>query len=1355
MKRVFAFISLFAIALVMFGFGTSNVKAAEPANGKWFENPYLLKDEEGNVVEIPMYIMNSISTTFPQFFDYEGAKGTEFEDKNLQNSSRAYGWNGVKVIIPQFSADGATGKSYGLYPYGGTNADTVGIGYNIYTVSGRWNRGAFTAEENTGPGLSSLTWYLFNDTDDAYSMKRINLTNGQNSYVIFDGEGKGYAGLMLPDVSTGTITEGIGLGTEFCWDENGVGVVANADASNCAKIMVDGEEDDLNKPILDENGEPTGEYEKVQVESDDPDYIKYRFVWAHLGEAPENLNNSYLGEGWKADNWDFYNEETGVAVAFFSNAYSNGGSVGSAELAADETIESGHVRAPFADMVIPAGGLLVKYGNYLETIVTGAAGSMTFREVQAQAYLYGREEGYAQTVKCYNYAGSDLAFAEKAVDGLGYTLLDGTNIVEITKGASVELHKLINIAGVSYAFADENDPYSFQSAVWAQEDLDAKKAEFVEAEKALLREEVAYEAYQTWLDSKAEEEASFIEAKEEAKAALDAAAKVVDDMQAAAENDIKNSEDAAVVAKYNELVTAIEQAQAKITDTQDEIKKLENAEAVAKAAWEESQVSHKDTLQYKGYNTSLSDAKAAHDSALAVVASYAALGLGILKDAEGKLTLTTADVAVEATQDATYEDWTIVFANAELEAAENAFVAAIGTDGETAAREALIAAFQYDSTDTFGSNYLAVVKKYIDTLVNLNIANIAMHDYVEECLEKTTNLLTAYEDAQAATTAAKDTLGAPATEDAAATGLYAKLEEAEAAKEAFIDGQLEANADYQTAKANEATAQAAYNEAAAALGAPSTEDTPATGFYEKYETTVNEVEANITAEATKRAEEVYNTWYEEEYKENIALEFTVIEDGVAVVYKQDTVYANKAEIAADFLADWATYAASTGVAKVDGEYGFATMFLSANQNYFSQATFMEKWSWVINYVHSYCTNASNKDSLKNMLDGRTSWYNTSRGIAELVAFLNDGTTKDWYDAQSATVQSAIADYKYIWQSGETSISTDFSGEIGEKWTPLTWNEDNPSTENINEIYSVVANPALNGKKVVEVKVYNPIVGNEYSLTLEFVTIEDAYDATPVIEVNDAALRVNDPSTFDIRSIAKAYDKVYSETEGLNGNDISSQINFVAPELTEALASGVQQGEFPVSMTVVSASGRKVVTETAVVTIVDSAAPVLQARDVTLNYGEDFHFLDGIYFAYDNVHGNLFDADFFAFVAEQDTVNTLKPGEYTVKVSAMDKSGNSAEVEYVVTVNEQEVDLGGVLDAIEDVTSAVEDTQASVDNVKDNTDTIIDNTDGLGQGIEDTKAAAENNSLVVVATVLAGVAALASVGAVVLVVLKKK
>ena len=76
---------------------------------------------------------------------------------------------------------------------------------------------------------------------------------------------------------------------------------------------------------------------------------------------------------------------------------------------------------------------------------------------------------------------------------------------------------------------------------------------------------------------------------------------------------------------------------------------------------------------------------------------------------------------------------------------------------------------------------------------------------------------------------------------------------------------------------------------------------------------------------------------------------------------------------------------------------------------------------------------------------------------------------------------------------------------------------------------------------------------------------------------------------------------------------------------------------------------------------------------------------------------MFEQPKFMFVAEQDEVNTLKPGEYTVVVSVMDASGNSAEAEYVVYVNEQEVDLDPVLDAIENLESAIEDTEASLSN----------------------------------------------------------
>jgi hypothetical protein len=284
MKRVFAFISLFAIALVMFGFATQNVKAAdkEPAAGKWFENPHLLTDDEGNVVEIPMYIMGSITTTFPDFFDYEGAKGTEFEDKNWGGSGRQYAWNGVKVVIPQFDENGATGKFYGAYPQGANKGGEVGIGSKIYTTTGEYDKGNKYSTVRNEPSDPSLSFYLFNTLDTDYSMLPINKQNAANPYTIFDAEGKAVAGIILPDTGANAVEAAYGLGQEFCWDENGVGVVANADASNCARVLVDGEEDDLDNPILDENGEPTGEYHKVKVPGEDPDYITYRFLWKYM-----------------------------------------------------------------------------------------------------------------------------------------------------------------------------------------------------------------------------------------------------------------------------------------------------------------------------------------------------------------------------------------------------------------------------------------------------------------------------------------------------------------------------------------------------------------------------------------------------------------------------------------------------------------------------------------------------------------------------------------------------------------------------------------------------------------------------------------------------------------------------------------------------------------------------------------------------------------------------------------------------------------------------------------------------------------------------------------------------------------
>lgn len=1421
MKRVFAFISLFAIALVMFGFGTSNVKAADqPAAGKWFENPYLLTDDEGNVVEIPMYIMNSIKTTFPDYFDYEGAKGTEFEDKNWGGTVRQYAWNGVKVIIPQFNAEGATGKYYGIYPQGAHKGGQIGIGGMIYTTSGTYEQGTFYkggSYVRTAPADPSLSFYLFNDQEADWSMVEIIKAQVANPYIIFDGEGKAVAGLVLPDTSAGVVEAAYGLGQEFCYDENGVGVVANADASNCAKVMVDGEEDDLDKPILDEEGNPTGEYEKVQVPGDDPNYIAHRYVWQYMEEKPTNLNNGYLNEGWRADNWDFYNEETKVAVMLLGSYFANGGQVSAAELAADETIEAGHVRAPFNSPVIPAGGLLYKFG-YLERTSTLLP---LFKEVQAQAYLYGRDEAYSQTVKCYNYASSDISLIEGThtedysddngngkydagepftdingngqwdKDYAGYSLIEGTNTYEVVAGTDIDFDKLINITGISYSFADETDPTSFQSSVLSASQLSAKRKDFIEAEKALLREEVAYEAYQKWLDEQAAQEAKLIAAKTAAQAEYTATKAAKEALEAAAEAEILALTDDAAQPLVNGLkaaIKAIADQEKAIENYKKDIKAQEDKVAQLTKDYAAASVSHKDTLQYKGYNTSLSDAKAAHDAALAVVSSYIALGLG-------NTNITTADVVVKATQkvgkdcpagEVPTEDWTIVFANATIEAAENAFIAAIGTADEATAREALVATFSVDATSEFKEEYTSAVNKYIDTLVNLNIANIAMRDYINECYEKIealkAELATAIatlgvpfvdadkdgvEDLNERGTATgmyailgnHTVLDDPSTKDdetLAASGMYKTLEDLEAAKIAYIATEyLNNSADYLAKVDAYNAAVTKLADATAALGYPTyyvdnngdgdTKDAgetiPATGFYANYEAIVNQVEADITAEATVRAEVVYKKWLETEYRDEIALEYTVYDGENRVVAKSK--WANHEELVKDLWADmeaWRkaqaekngkTYTELALPTTVD-EIKSSGPYYATYNNHFGHGydgtegymvydeAFWAEWGWLFEYIALQSKNAGGS-------------YLGDAGDRKVASPGN------W----SYVVLGFIVKATPI--SGWPASKVDWSGALAtDGWQPVTYAD-----------YVLTASDKVNAVKTISVTVYNPIIKMTSSIEFEVVSIADEYDATPIIEVNKDALYVTDAKAFDLRSIAKAYDRVYSPELGLKGNDISSQINFVCPELDAALASGVISGEFPVQMTVVNAYGRKVVTESAVVKFVDTVAPVLNARDVTLNYGEDFHFLDGIYFAYDNVEGNLFEADYFAFVAEQDTVNTLKPGEYTVKVSAMDKSGNSREVEYVVVVNEQEVNVDEIIDAIEDVNSAVEDTQASLGDVKEDTEEIKDNQAGIAGDAADAKDAAENNSLVVVATVLAGVAALASVGAVVLVVLKRK
>ena len=63
MKKVFAFLSVFALTIAFVGFSAKPANAAE----------LMTEDPTLNENQIPMYIMDSIYTTFPAYYDYATA----------------------------------------------------------------------------------------------------------------------------------------------------------------------------------------------------------------------------------------------------------------------------------------------------------------------------------------------------------------------------------------------------------------------------------------------------------------------------------------------------------------------------------------------------------------------------------------------------------------------------------------------------------------------------------------------------------------------------------------------------------------------------------------------------------------------------------------------------------------------------------------------------------------------------------------------------------------------------------------------------------------------------------------------------------------------------------------------------------------------------------------------------------------------------------------------------------------------------------------------------------------------------------------------------------------------------------
>lgn len=364
MKKVFAFLSTLLLTIAFVGiFAVKSPVAA----GKITADPTLEKDE------IPVYIMSSIYTTFPNYYDNEAKV-----DENWGGASRMYPWNETRLRVAQLDAAGnPTGKYYAVYFAGhtaATNADgsiVVGAGKNILSwalddegnvVLRKYSDGKMASSgAASDPSLSHMRSNTtgqdleFIPTDAPIQRVYRNAEGkevaimlstsgewkdgsgnvvteeqlaasyytgssgdeGKNFYnrsIVFNAEGQIVRGIALDDVYTAAAGDGVKFAPEYCYVD---GVVTKIDANTtCDKVKVPATNED-GENLTDENGEI------IYVDGEEDNKIYSRFVWEYFEEQPENVNEvPYLSDGWNPDLWDYcYPSGEGyMCIAFVGSA---------------------------------------------------------------------------------------------------------------------------------------------------------------------------------------------------------------------------------------------------------------------------------------------------------------------------------------------------------------------------------------------------------------------------------------------------------------------------------------------------------------------------------------------------------------------------------------------------------------------------------------------------------------------------------------------------------------------------------------------------------------------------------------------------------------------------------------------------------------------------------------------------------------------------------------------------------------------------------------------------------------------------------------------------------------------------
>lgn len=469
MKKAFAVMSTLMLALACFGlFSKTTVAAAEDKT--FVVDPTLAEDED------PMYIMDSIYSTFPHYYRMD-----EKFDEAWQGESRMYPWNETRLRVKQYDlATGQpTGRYYAVYFTGAlkhmeNNEKVYGAGKNVlfYTLDDSGavrlsKRELSTWYHNRNAGDPSLSHMNSNATgqDITFDMVEVFAKVGDgadsgrmmNQSLVFDGQGRVIRGSVGNAVFLEPGTDGAAeylMPAVFCYVDGKV--VKYVAGETTPDKKQEPQLDEEGNVVMDDEGNP------VMVPTDKDHMLYKRFTWAWFAEKPENVNEvGYLEEGWDPHKWDYCFEQDGGYMCYAFMGTDGSEELLDAEALAfyNEQLKAAHIaeekpeeefkpvsqvsRKVITEFYIPAGGWTYDFG-YLDK---GTDLLADFQQMFLAGYYYGREAGYAEQ-RTYNFSSSGLLTEEKVIDGNSYRLLEN-NVIEVMPGTVVNPSKNIIYTGLS------------------------------------------------------------------------------------------------------------------------------------------------------------------------------------------------------------------------------------------------------------------------------------------------------------------------------------------------------------------------------------------------------------------------------------------------------------------------------------------------------------------------------------------------------------------------------------------------------------------------------------------------------------------------------------------------------------------------------------------------------------------------------------------------------------------------------------------------------------------------------------------------------------------------------------------